>query len=175
MASEIDVDLDPRLLDDDPVAFKQTVTRALTLYRCLNGELSVIDAADVLGEDAEAVLRWLGAVHRQARTAAASPVAEPPWPPTRTAASARPALTTTRRIEPPDVAEKRRRRDAWLAAHANDYAGRYIALDGDRLLGTGENYPEAVEAAKAAGIDPRQVFIDRVPVPGEEAFMSGFL
>lgn len=55
----------------------------------------------------------------------------------------------------PEIAErerKRRLRAEWLKAHRDEYAGLYVALDGDRLLGTGKNYPEAYDAAKAAGV-----------------------
>jgi hypothetical protein len=63
----------------------------------------------------------------------------------------------------PDAArreEKRRLRAAWLKEHRAAYAGLYVALDGDRLLGTGQNYPEACAAAQQAGV--KDAYVDFV-------------
>jgi hypothetical protein len=51
-----------------------------------------------------------------------------------------------------DKERKRQQRSVWLAEHREEYAGLYVALDGDRLLGTGKNYPEAAQVAKVAGV-----------------------
>ena len=40
----------------------------------------------------------------------------------------------------------------WLKAHRAEYAGGYVALDGDRLVGTGKTYKEAYLAAKQNGV-----------------------
>ena len=48
--------------------------------------------------------------------------------------------------------EKRILQNKWLKENYDKYRGLYIALDGDRLLGTGKNYPEAYEHARRAGI-----------------------
>ena len=40
----------------------------------------------------------------------------------------------------------------WLKAHREEYAGRYVALDGDRLVGQGKTLREAHQQAKAQGI-----------------------
>ncbi len=63
-------------------------------------------------------------------------------------------------VVPTDKERKRQQRSAWMAAHGEEYAGLYVALDGDRLLGTGKNYPEAAQVAKAA--DVPDAYIDFV-------------
>lgn len=48
-----------------------------------------------------------------------------------------------------------------------------MALDGDRLLGTGKNYPEAFEEAKRAGVkDP---YIGFVYPANYEGYMGGWV
>lgn len=67
---------------------------------------------------------------------------------------------TTQKLSP-EVAErehKRLLRAVWLEAHRDEYGDLYVALDGDQLLGTGKNYPEAFEAAKAAGV--KDAYVD---------------
>lgn len=49
-----------------------------------------------------------------------------------------------------DNAAKHRRRE-WMSANRHRYGGLYVALDGDRLIGTGKNYREAYDAALKAG------------------------
>jgi hypothetical protein len=53
---------------------------------------------------------------------------------------------------------KRRKQRLWFEANRERYGGLYVALDGDRLLGTGKNYPEAFEAARRAGVN--DAFVD---------------
>jgi hypothetical protein len=55
---------------------------------------------------------------------------------------------------------RQRRRD-WVSANRGKYGGLYVALDGDRLIGAGKNFPEALEAAKKAG--KPDAFVDFVP------------
>jgi hypothetical protein len=40
---------------------------------------------------------------------------------------------------------------AWLKAHADEYAGQHVALDGDRLVGSGRTIRDADTAAKRNG------------------------
>lgn len=72
--------------------------------------------------------------------------------------------------------EKRERdrqlRAAWLELNSAEYAGLYVALDGDRLLGTGKNYPEAYEAAKQAGV--KNAYIDYIYPANYEGEMGGW-
>jgi len=54
---------------------------------------------------------------------------------------------------PNDSALKRDLHLAWLKAHREEYAGKYVALDGDRLVGNGPNIREAHEQARQTGVD----------------------
>ncbi len=67
---------------------------------------------------------------------------------------------------------KRQLRAVWLKAHRDEYGGLYVALDGDRLLGTGKNYPEAHGAAKAAGVS--EAYIGFVYPENYEGAMGGW-
>ena len=40
---------------------------------------------------------------------------------------------------------------AWLKAHAFEYAGQHVALDGDQLVGSGPTLRDAQAAAKSNG------------------------
>jgi len=40
----------------------------------------------------------------------------------------------------------------WLKAHREEYSGQYVALDGDRLVGSGETLREANEQAQRQGV-----------------------
>lgn len=49
----------------------------------------------------------------------------------------------------------RSRENEWLQQHQNEYAGQWIALDGDRLLSHGPVLKEVMAAAHQAGVtDP---------------------
>ncbi len=73
---------------------------------------------------------------------------------------------------PTDKERKRQQRSVWLAAHREEYAGLYVALDGDRLLGSGKNYPEAAQVAKAAGVS--DAYIDFVYPANYSGEMGGW-
>ena len=47
--------------------------------------------------------------------------------------------------------EIRQRRIEWIKAHREEYAGQYVALEGERLVGVGRTIREANEQAKAKG------------------------
>ncbi len=47
----------------------------------------------------------------------------------------------------PDQAAMQR----WLGAHAHEYPGQWIALDGDKLIAHGMNHQEVWAAAQASG------------------------
>jgi hypothetical protein len=49
------------------------------------------------------------------------------------------------------AAQKQAQHLAWLKAHREEYAGLYVALDGDRLVGSGASMREAREQALQAG------------------------
>lgn len=63
-------------------------------------------------------------------------------------------------------------RDKWMRENREKYGGLYVALDGDKLLGTGKNYPEAAEIAKKAGVE--NAFIDFLPPIGYVSEMGGW-
>jgi len=48
---------------------------------------------------------------------------------------------------------KRAQHMAWLKAHREEYAGQYVALDGDRLVGAGATIREAHEQARRQGVE----------------------
>jgi len=68
--------------------------------------------------------------------------------------------------------DKRRQRAEWFAAHREAYAGQYVALDGDRLIGTGKSYTEAAAAAQRAGVN--DAYIDYVHPPEGVGFVGGW-
>lgn len=68
--------------------------------------------------------------------------------------------------------EKRLLRDRWMKANREKYGGIYVALDGDKLVGTGKNYPEAVEAAKKSGVE--NAVVDIVLPPDFVGEIGGF-
>lgn len=71
-------------------------------------------------------------------------------------------------ISPLQPEHKRELVMQWLKAHRSEYGGKYVALDGDRLLAVGATYREVVEAAQQSGvINP---FIDYVSPPDGVGF-----
>ncbi|HXG63881.1 MAG TPA: DUF5678 domain-containing protein [Blastocatellia bacterium] len=64
----------------------------------------------------------------------------------------------------------RRRRLDWLKAHQAEYAGQYVALDGDGLVGCGATLREAAQAARQQGVEhPFLVYVfppDSAPFGG---------
>lgn len=67
---------------------------------------------------------------------------------------------------------KRQKRRQWINTNRRKYGGMYVALDGDRLLGTGKNYAEAFEAARNAGVT--DAFVDFVTPPDYVGEIRGF-
>jgi len=69
-------------------------------------------------------------------------------------------------VPEPDPEPNRR----WLAAHRSEYPGKWVALDGDRLIAAGDTEREVADAAKADGAYlPLIVYI---PGPDEPAFVG---
>ena len=56
-----------------------------------------------------------------------------------------------RRVPPIPVPDGRREVQ-WLATHAREYSGQWVALDGDRLLAHGPHHHEVWAAAEASGV-----------------------
>ena len=60
----------------------------------------------------------------------------------------------------------------WLKAHRHEYVGQWIVLDGDRLVGAGDDPRPIVEQARAEGVTlPFVEFIRDTSEP----FMGGWL
>lgn len=53
----------------------------------------------------------------------------------------------------------------WLKAHADEYAGQHVALDGDQLVGSGRTIGEARTAAQLKGY-PRALLVHVPPRGG---------
>jgi hypothetical protein len=59
-----------------------------------------------------------------------------------------------RRLPPTGAPEKGISREmAWVEQHRDEYAGQWVALDGDRLIKASTSAKEVHAAAKAAGVD----------------------
>lgn len=54
----------------------------------------------------------------------------------------------------------RKLRMEWIKAHREEYAGQYVALEGDRLVGAGRTIREANEQAKEKGF--KNAFLVRI-------------
>jgi len=53
----------------------------------------------------------------------------------------------------------------WLSRHRDEYAGQWVALDGDRLIGHGTEFEEVSQAMDRAGVPDALVIL----VEGSEA------
>ncbi len=55
-----------------------------------------------------------------------------------------------------DAAERKRQQHMeWMKVHREEYAGQYVALDGDRLVGQGHTLADAHQQARQNGVaDP---------------------
>lgn len=70
-----------------------------------------------------------------------------------------------------NAALKRTQHLDWLKAHREEYAGKYVALDGDRLVGCGATIREAHEQARQGGVE--QAFLVHVS-SGNDAPFGGW-
>ena len=59
----------------------------------------------------------------------------------------------------------------WIAKNGKDYAGQWVALDGGRLLASGQNGAEVANAARARGV--KKPAMIRIPV-GQELPFAGW-
>jgi len=66
------------------------------------------------------------------------------------------------------IDEARARRLGWMKAHREQYAGQYVALAGDVLVGHGRTIREAHDQAKAKGIE--NPFLARMTSESEVLF-----
>jgi hypothetical protein len=60
----------------------------------------------------------------------------------------------------------------WLKAHRDEYIGKWIVLDGDKLIGAGDDPRPIVEQARSAGVT--QPFVEFIR-DTSEPFMGGWL
>jgi len=51
----------------------------------------------------------------------------------------------------------------WIRLHQREYAGQYVALDGQRLVAQGGSFAEAAQAARAAGVRDAWVVLIESP------------
>jgi Family of unknown function (DUF5678) len=66
-----------------------------------------------------------------------------------------------RRVPPKPMPEGAMRAIRWIAEHAREYAGQWVALDGDRLIAHGPGHDDVWAAAQASGVYlPMVTFID---------------
>jgi len=71
-----------------------------------------------------------------------------------------PKLPRDRRVQPIPVPDSTREVQ-WLAAHAREYAGQWVALDGDRLIAHGPDHREVWAVVEASGVYlPLVTFVD---------------
>lgn len=64
----------------------------------------------------------------------------------------------------------RTRELAWIKEHRHEYAGQWVALDGDRLIAASPIQQEVWDAVKADA-EPLPL-VDRIPAPDEPPFMG---
>jgi hypothetical protein len=83
----------------------------------------------------------------------------------RRAARPAPARPPLDKRLPPKPMKDRSREMAWLAAHQLEYAGQWVALDGDRLIAASAVEREVWEAVKADGA--KLPLVHRIAAPDE--------
>jgi hypothetical protein len=59
----------------------------------------------------------------------------------------------------------------WIREHREEFAGQYVALDGDRLIAHSLNPDEVVAAVRSAGLNG--IFFTLIP-PADEPVFAGF-
>lgn len=71
---------------------------------------------------------------------------------------------------PCEPMKDRTRELVWIEQHRHEYAGQWVALDGDRLIAASPIRAEISVAIKADGAE--LPLIDRIPSPDEPPFMG---
>jgi len=61
-------------------------------------------------------------------------------------------VTVTDELRTKPAFNARRREQEWLRLNGPRYAGQWVAIEGDELVGQGENAKEALQQARAAGV-----------------------
>lgn len=85
-------------------------------------------------------------------------------------AKAPPAKAPLDKRLPCEPMKDRTRELEWIAKHRHEYAGQWVALDGDRLIAASPVRAEISAAVKADGAP--LPLIDRIPAPDEPLFMG---
>ncbi|HMS38814.1 MAG TPA: DUF5678 domain-containing protein [Pyrinomonadaceae bacterium] len=66
---------------------------------------------------------------------------------------------------------KRQKSITWIKTHREEYGGKYVALDGDKLIAVAEKYGDALKLARQKGY--KNTFIGDVLPLDYEGFMGG--
>jgi hypothetical protein len=69
--------------------------------------------------------------------------------------------------------ERTRAARRWISEHRAQYAGQWVALDGDRLVASGEDGREVVARVRREGIEGP--FLTRIEAGEEQAVWGGWL
>ena len=75
---------------------------------------------------------------------------------------------TGAKLELTDEERYRKREQQWLKDHAAEYAGLWVALDGNRLISSGNDGRQVFDEARKAGV--RVPFVVQVESPDELPF-----
>lgn len=71
-------------------------------------------------------------------------------------------------LELPEEVRYRKREYQWMKEHKDEYAGQWVALEGDKLYGHGSTARQALNEAKIAGA--KMPFIARIESPDDLPF-----
>jgi hypothetical protein len=78
---------------------------------------------------------------------------------------------TTEELDEESRAVKRQQHMEWLKTHREEYAGQFVALDGNNLVGAGKTFREATEQAKQKAV--RHALVVRV-ISEKEVLFGGW-
>lgn len=104
-------------------------------------EADIVDSLRQVG-----VLPATNGAHANGATVNGHAAVEPPPAKPRE----RPPLKPMREVKMPDMSREMR----WIKEHRHEYAGQWVALDGDQLLAHGMNAREVFEAARQHTAEP---------------------
>ena len=75
-------------------------------------------------------------------------------------------------LDLPEEVRYRRREYQWMKEHSDEYAGQWVALEGDRLFAHGSSARQVLEEAEKAGAT--LPFIARIDSPEDQYFTGGW-
>lgn len=67
---------------------------------------------------------------------------------------------------------KRQKSIAWINSHREEYGGKYVALDGDKLIAVGDRHGDALKIALQAGY--KKAFVGFIHPPNYVGYMGGW-